>query len=204
LGNPYAIARDGQPSAAWGIVSNVQRQAPAPRAATRPGAEGRETLHHWGTLLQTDARLELGSSGGALLNLQGEMIGLTTSLAALYGYERPGGFAIPVDEDFQQALRTLKQGQLPDYGFLGVAPGTLAASERRNGRFGAVVEDIVPATPAAIAGLKTGDLLTHADGEPIRDDLELIRRVSGRPAGTIVTFSTERSGRSRQIPVTLS
>ena len=99
LGNPYAIARDGQPSAAWGIVSNLERQSPAPRVATR-ATEGRETLHHWGTLIQTDARLELGSSGGALVNLQGEMIGLTTSLAALYGYERPGGFAVPVDEIF--------------------------------------------------------------------------------------------------------
>src|SRR6478672_1497438 len=55
LGNPYAIARDGQPSAAWGIISNIERQAPTPRMATR-ASEGRETLHHWGTLLQTDAR----------------------------------------------------------------------------------------------------------------------------------------------------
>src|SRR4051812_44410852 len=67
LGNPYAIARDGQPSASWGIVSNLQRQAPPPRTATR-SQDGRETLHHYGTLIQTDVRLELGSSGGALVN----------------------------------------------------------------------------------------------------------------------------------------
>ena len=124
LGNPYAIARDGQPSASWGIISNLQRQAPSPRDGTRP-SDGRETLHHFGTLIQTDARLELGTSGGALVNLKGEMIGLTTSLAALSGYERPGGFAIPVDDDFRRALETLKTGRLPDYGFLGVAPRTL-------------------------------------------------------------------------------
>jgi serine protease Do len=70
LGNPYAIARDGVPSASWGIVSNLQRQAAAPRTGTR-SSEGRETLHHWGTLIQTDARLELGGSGGALINLKG-------------------------------------------------------------------------------------------------------------------------------------
>lgn len=204
LGNPYAIARDGQPSASWGIVSNIQRQAPAPRAATRPGSEGRETLHHWGTLIQTDARLELGSSGGALVNLKGEMIGLTTSLAALFGYERPGGFAIPVDDDFKRALAVLAKGQLPDYGFLGVAPGALAAAERREGRFGALVEDIVPATPAAMAGMKSGDLLTHLDREPIHDDLELIRRVSGRQAGDDVFFTAERKGKPLQLHVTLS
>src|SRR5262245_35256420 len=133
LGNPYAIAKDGQPSASWGIISNLQRQAPAPRTGTRPSETG-ETLHHWGTPIQTDARLELGSSGGALVNLKGEMVGLTTSLAALYGYERPGGFALPVDDDFRRALDTLKTGRLPDYGFLGVAPATLAADLRRQGR----------------------------------------------------------------------
>src|SRR5207253_7102267 len=85
LGNPYAIARDGKPSASWGIISNLQRQAPPPRTATR-ASDGRETLHHYGTLIQTDARLELGTSGGALVNLKGEMIGLTTSLAALSGH----------------------------------------------------------------------------------------------------------------------
>ncbi len=64
LGNPYAIARDGQPSASWGIVSNLERQAPPPRSATRP-SDGRETLHHFGTLIQTDARLELGAPAAA-------------------------------------------------------------------------------------------------------------------------------------------
>jgi serine protease Do len=207
LGNPYAIARDGQPSASWGIVSNLQRQAPAPRTATR-ASEGRETLHHWGTLIQTDARLELGSSGGALVNLKGEMVGLTTSLAALYGYERPGGFAVPVDEDFRRALDVLKSGRLPDYGFLGVAPQYLTAAERQVGRLGARVAEVVPATPAAAAGLKTGDVITHVEGELVADDLELIRRVSGRFADTTVALQILRgdsgaAGSRRGRPMTL-
>jgi serine protease Do len=212
LGNPYAIARDGQPSASWGIVSNLQRQAPAPRTATR-ASEGRETLHHWGTLIQTDARLELGSSGGALVNLKGEMVGLTTSLAALYGYERPGGFAVPVDDDFRRALDVLKSGRLPDYGFLGVAPQYLTTAERLGGRLGARVAEVVPATPAAAAGLKTGDVITHVEGEMVADDLELIRRVSGRFADSTIALRILRgdgggpaSRRDRQItlPVKLS
>src|SRR5262245_58642182 len=193
LGNPYAIARDGQPSASWGIVSNLERQAPAPREATR-ASEGRETLHHWGTLIQTDARLELGSSGGALVNLKGEMVGLTTSMAALYGYERPGGFAVPVDDDFRRALETLKTGRLPDDGFLGVAPTYLTMRERQHGRTGARVSDVVPATPAAAAGLRTGDVITHVADQLVADDVELIRRVSGLVADTTVALRMLRGG----------
>jgi serine protease Do len=193
LGNPYATARDGQPSAAWGIVSNIERQAPAPRTATR-GSDGRETLHHWGTLIQTDARLELGTSGGALVNLQGEMIGLTTSLAALYGYERPGGFAVPVDDDFRRALDVLKTGRLPDYGFLGIDPASLAVPERQRGSVGARVADVIPASPAAVAGLRTGDVITHIDGWPVSDRLDIFRRISGLFADTAVTLQILRGG----------
>ena len=74
LGNPYAIARDGQASAAWGIVSNLERKAPATPSEADPS--GRPTLHHYGTLIQTDAKLNTGTSGGPLLNLKGEMVGL--------------------------------------------------------------------------------------------------------------------------------
>lgn len=195
LGNPYAIARDGQPSATWGIIANLAR--PAPPALEKPGAsaaESRTTLHHYGNLIQTDARLELGSSGGALVNLKGELIGITTSLAALAGYEKSGGFAIPVDDDFRRSLETLKSGRVPAYGFLGVAPTFLTAEERRQGRFGARLLDVVPATPAAKSGLQAGDVITHVEGEAISDDLELIRRLSGLAADTTVTLTLERGG----------
>jgi serine protease Do len=193
LGNPYAIARDGQPSASWGLVSNLSRQAPSPRDGTRATERG-ETLHHWGTLIQTDARLELGSSGGALVNLKGEMVGLTTSLAALAGYEKSGGFAYPVDEDFRKALDTLKTGRLPEYGFLGVAPRALAENDRRAGRQGAIVEDVVPATPAFAAKLKIGDVITGIDQTPVIDNVDLIRQLSGKPADTQVVLTVERGG----------
>jgi serine protease Do len=195
LGNPYAIARDGQASATWGIIANLAR--PAPPALERPGTsagESRVTLHHYGNLIQTDARLELGSSGGALVNLKGELIGITTSLAALAGYEKSGGFAIPVDEDFRRALDILKSGRVPAYGFLGVAPTFLTAEERRQGRFGARLLDVVPATPAAKSGLQVGDVITHVEGESISDDMQLIRRLSGLAADTTVLLTLERGG----------
>jgi serine protease Do len=209
LGNPYAIARDGQPSASWGIVSNLQRQAPPPRTATR-ASDGRETLHHYGTLIQTDVRLELGSSGGALVNLKGEMVGLTTSLAALSGYERPGGFAIPVDDAFRRAVETLKAGRLPDYGLLGVEPAALSVDARQHGKTGARVRSIRDATPAKVAGLREGDVVTHVAGVPVADDLELIREISGQLADTPLTLTVlrgsdeRRAGRSMEIKVKLA
>jgi serine protease Do len=209
LGNPHAIARDGRPSAALGIISNLQRQAPPPPQATRP-SDGRETLHQYGTLIQTDARLELGSSGGALVNLQGEMIGLTTSLAALYGYERPGGFAIPLDDDVRRAIDTLKTGRLPDYGLLGVEPAALALDARQRGQIGVRVRSVHDATPAKLARFQEGDVITHFDKSPIADDLELIRRVSGQLADTPVTISIlrgsdeRRTGRPLDIKVKLT
>jgi serine protease Do len=209
LGNPYAIARDGEPSATWGIVSNLSRLAPAPKRAARP-AEGRETLHHYGTLIQTDAKLELGTSGGALINLKGEMVGLTTSLAALVGYEKAGGFAIPVDEEFRKALEQLKVGRMPEYGFLGVAPTLLSIEQRQQGKRGARIMDVIPATPAAKAGIKAEDIITHVEGEQIADDLELIRRLSAMPAGSSVNLTVLRGsgpsqpGKSHVAKVVLS
>src|SRR5262249_44195655 len=92
LANPCAAGRrDGSASASWGIVSNIRRRA---AGMTTDVDRARLTLHHLGTLMQTDVRLHVGCSGGALLNLDGELVGITTSLAALSGGETPGGFAV--------------------------------------------------------------------------------------------------------------
>ncbi|HMC67338.1 MAG TPA: trypsin-like peptidase domain-containing protein, partial [Gemmataceae bacterium] len=101
LSNPYAAgSRDGSPSASQGIISNIRRRAPGnpkqeKEEAEVPRGNQKKPLQRYSTLFQTDARLNLGCSGGALINLRGEMIGLTTSLAALSGGETAGGFAVP-------------------------------------------------------------------------------------------------------------
>ena len=153
LGNPYGIARDGDVSAGWGIVSNLRRAA-----APDPRADAFDTesysLHQYGTLIQTDARVTLGTSGGALVNLRGEMVGLTTALAAPGDCDQPGGFAIPVDETFRAVVDTLRQGRRPAFGFLGVQPDHLPLSERQRGLFGVRVLRVVVGTPADLAGLR--------------------------------------------------
>jgi S1-C subfamily serine protease len=138
------------------------------------------------------------------------MIGLTVSLAALAGYERPGGFAIPVTEEFHRVVDLLKAGRVPDYGFLGVEPGPLTAQQRQAGRHGTRVLDVVPATPAAQAGLQVGDVITHLEGRPIGDRLDLFREVSSRLAGSTITLQLlrgsegARPGRPTTVQVTLS
>lgn len=190
LGNPQAIARDGRASASRGIIANLSRRASPVPTADKPAGE--RTLHHYGSLIQTDASLTIGSSGGALINLKGEMIGLTSSLAALAGREVSGGFAIPVDDAFRRAVNTLKSGHQAEYGFLGVAPGNLPAEERRAGRRGAVVADVVEATPAYRAGLRVRDVITHIDGRPVEDANTLIRDLSRLPADARVKLTVER------------
>ena len=191
LGNPYAIARDGEVSASWGIVANLRRQT-APRPRTLPNQTVRETLHHFGTLIQTDAKLNLGTSGGALINLRGEMVGLLTSQAALYGYEKSAGYAIPVDAMFRRTLKTLKAGKKVQVGFLGVAPEDLSMEWRGQGHVGARIEHVVPGTPAARAGVMGGDIITHVNQQAVENRSELFRELGRLPVKAQVALRVQR------------
>ncbi len=195
LGNPQAIARDGNVSATWSMVANVKRRAPAVSERVNAGT-GRETLHHYGTLIQIDTRLHLGYSGGALVNLDGEMIGLTTAYAGNAAEAQSASFAIPVDEHFQQALNQLKAGKSPEFGFLGIGLEPVDARTRRQGRHGVVVESVMTGTPAARAELQPGDVITHCNDVQLFDDDDLIREVSGLPTGQTVKLAVLRTGAS--------
>jgi S1-C subfamily serine protease len=202
LGNPYAIARDGQVSASWGIVANLAR-----KAGPVPGTEGpasRPTLHHFGTLIQTDAKLNLGTSGGALVNLRGEMVGLTTSMAATAGYETAAGYAVPVNAAFRRIIETLKAGREVEYGLLGVEPENLAPSEIRGGLQGLRVRDVWIGTPADRAGLMTGDIITHVNGKPLFDADGLIREVGKLPPASKVELRFVRDGSPQKLEIELS
>jgi serine protease Do len=186
LGNPYAIARDGSASASWGIIGNVARRVPHERGTPNSERQMKETLQHLGILLQIDTRLELGTSGGALLNLQGELIGLTTSMAAISGYERASGFAIRLDEPMLRVVDSLRQGKEVEYGFLGVMPEDvlvsrdpiLRAHAAQIGQGGAarVSRDPEPYLPAH-RKLQAGDLILKINGETIQSKGDLMRVV---------------------------
>lgn len=191
LGNPYAIARDGRASASLGIVSNLQRAAVRQpnKESLAQTDQAPEQLHEFGTLIQTDAKLNLGTSGGALVNLQGEMIGLTTSLASVAGYEQPAGFAIPIDKSMQATIDQLRQGKTPAFGFLGLEPTDLPDAQRSRGLRGAIVRQVLQGMPAELAGLRSGDLITEIDGLPIDGAAGLFREMSRRPANAQVQMT---------------
>lgn len=199
LGNPYAIARDGQPSASWGIISNLDRRAGLPRV---PMGDSEKSLHHFGSLIQTDARLNLGTSGGALLNKRGQMIGLTTSLAATSGYEQAAGYALPIDKWFLHIIEQLKQGLEVEYGLLGITP---ADAHPAGPVRGAAVFSVTPGYPAAKAKIQPGDIITHVDGRRIFDAADLKLHVGKLPPEAVVTLTVVRpSGQTLQRQVKLA
>ncbi len=179
LGNPYAIARDGSASASWGIISNISRAAP-PAEGEERGTGNVGTIHEYGTLLHVDSRLDLGMSGGALVNLKGELIGLTTSLAALEGYEKSVGFAIPIDASIRRVIESLLQGFEVEYGFLGIHTGDVVPGEARlpDGRVSAARAMFVSAgSPAARGGMRDQDVILAINGQPVFAANDLMREI---------------------------
>jgi len=203
LGNPSAIAQDGQASAAMGIVANLARKAL--REVTSFESAGKTTLYHCGTLIQTDIRRGAGTSGGPLLDLSGRMVGLLTSLPAPTGYERAAGYAIPVDATFRRIVELLKQGREVQYGFLGIEPGDLTREEVLAGLRGMRVERVMPGpgTPAAAGGLRAGDVITAVNGLPILDADHLVLEVGRLPVDSIARITLLRQGRRRTLSVRL-
>jgi serine protease Do len=201
LGNPYAIARDGQVSAGWGIVSNTGRRLPS--RPGKPAATSRPTMHHLGTLIQTDAKLNLGTSGGPLLNLRGEMVGLNTSLAAVSGYEQSAGYSIAVDKFFKRAVKLLMEGREVEYGFLGIRPRQLREPERRAGDRGVRVDLVIGGSPAA-GLLRSRDVITHIEGEQIITVEDLMRSIGRQPAHSHLDLIVRRADREMRVPVKLT
>ena len=122
LAHPFAAGfNDGKASASWGMISNVRR-----RSSPLLGEQSRDGfLYQYSNLLQTDARLNLGASGGALLNLDGEVIGLLSATAAVAGSETSGGYAVPMDPIYRRIVEVLKEGREVEYGFLARLAGRL-------------------------------------------------------------------------------
>lgn len=203
LGNPYAIARDGSASASWGIVSNISRPAHLDGDQRDDEYRKKETIHHVGTLLQLDTRLNLGTSGGPVLNFRGEMIGLTTSLAAIAGYEKSAGFAVPINDSTLRIIQSLIRGEEVEYGFLGIDPRDVAQNEyemqtlkpalRQPGA--ARVYSVFPNSPASIGGLRAGDIILAMNDQAILSKTDLMREVGLQAPETEVKFRVWRQNR---------
>jgi serine protease Do len=168
IANPFAAGfRDGSPSASWGIISNTHRRAIGKAKET----DLTKTLHHYGTLLETDIRRNIGCSGGALIDLRGELIGLTTARGGIAGADVPAGFAVPIDTGMKRIINVLKQGQEVNYAFLGVG---FDRPPQPRGK-GVRLISVSRGSPADQAGLREGDTIVALNKKPIDhvDDLFL-------------------------------
>ena len=134
-------------------------------------------------------RLQVGCSGGALLDLHGKLIGLTSSLAGLHGGDTPGGFAIPIDAGMKRIIEVLKSGREVEYGFLGV--GFEPAQERGDG---VVLGSVAEGSPADRKGLKAKDVILAIEGIPVHDGDDLFLALGTQLADTPVKLKVLGQG----------
>lgn len=150
--------------------------------------------------LQTDAAINPGSSGGPLVNLDGEVIGLNTAIASQNGGSSGVAFSIPINLVKRVGQQLIEKGAVAR-GYLGVQ---LAASFEPADAVklglqkaqGALVEVVYPDTPAAAAGLRANDVLLQVDELPIRGESHLINYVSALPVGQKVRLQVWRERRT--------
>ena len=147
--------------------------------------------------IQTDAAINPGNSGGALVNMNGDMIGMNTAILSQSGQSSGVGFAIPaamVKRVVETAIGGAKSTELRPW--LGLKTQTVTADiaksiglDRPNG---VLVTDVFPDGPGARAGIRQGDLILSVDGQPIEDEASLTYRVLTHKAGDDITLQVRR------------
>jgi serine protease Do len=172
-------------------------------------AKGRSTGLSDGSFedfLQTDAPINQGNSGGALINTQGELIGINSQILSPSGGNIGIGFAIPSNMARTVMDQLIKNGKVRR-GQLGVSiePMTpeLASKLGLKEARGVVVNAVVTNSPAARAGLRPGDVIVGLNGEPVTDGNTLRNRVASTAPNSQVNVTILRDGREQQVQVTL-
>lgn len=189
IGNPFGLAE----TLTVGVVS----------------AKGRSNigLADYEDFIQTDAAINPGNSGGPLLNIDGKVIGINTAIMSRSGGYMGIGFAIPINMAVSIKDQLVEKGRVTR-GYLGVRlnPGygeDMAQSFGLDEATGALVAEVMEDTPAAEAGLKSGDIILNVDGRNIEDNNELMNRIALLNPGTEVELTVFRDGSEIRKQVTL-
>ena len=174
-----ASFRDGKASAARGIISDVRSWV-----ETRPIVDDWEeddlNFYRFGTLVQTDSRMHTSCSGGALLDLEGRLVGMTTAVGGTTGLETAGTLAVPFNPEKWRVVDVLRRGEEAEHGFLGIN-----FKLDRFRRFRANQQDaqarigwVLGNSPASCAGLEREDLILAINDQPV-SNVEAARRAIG-------------------------
>lgn len=179
IGNPLGIGQ----TVTMGIVS----------------ATGRSDINvaTYEDFIQTDAAINLGNSGGALINPLGEVVGINTATANDSNGTQGIGFAIPVDLALDVMQQIVENG-LVIRGWLGVnayEPEAPVGSDGVVGSFGIIIDQVFPGSPAEEAGLRVGDLVVSIDGTPIDKVRDLLNLVADTQPGKRIRIEARRGGR---------
>lgn len=152
--------------------------------------------------IQTDAAINFGNSGGPLLNIAGEVVGINTAIRG--GGAQGLGFATPINTA-KRLLSQLKQGKVTR-GYLGM--GIVDVNEDVKSSYnlpdsrGVLVQTVEPGKPADKAGIQHGDIVTEVDGKPIANNRALIDYISYLPVGSKVSVTVLRNGQKKTLSAT--
>ena len=153
--------------------------------------------------IQTDAAINLGNSGGPLVNIRSQVIAINTAINAR---GQNLGFAVPVNI-LRQILPQLRENGMVVRGFLGITVNNLdqdsAEAFGLSSRDGALVVEVSPGRAADKGGVEHGDIVVAIDGDPVEDTRELIDTISAMPPGTEVELTVIRDGKQRKLEVEL-
>jgi serine protease Do len=189
IGNPYGFAG----SVTAGVVSALGRSLPV---GTRGGA--RRVVEN---VVQTDAALNPGNSGGALVDGRGTVVGVNTAVAGV-GL----GLAVPINAATRAIISSLMSDGCVRRAYLGIAGGSRPLPPRVAGRLkrnrGVEVVEVVPGSPAARAGIRAEDLFVELDGVPLRGVDDLQRLMTGDRIGQPCRGTIVRDGEIRGVVVT--
>jgi len=185
IGNPYGLSQ----TVTQGIVS-----------ATGRGQLGLATFENF---IQTDAAINLGNSGGALIDAQGDLVGINTAvLNRAYGGPEGIGFAIPVNLVRGVMEQILAHGHVVR-GWLGFVPQDLTEEQAAQlgipSGGGVTIVNILRTSPAYQAGIRPGDLVTALAHEPVRNSQDLVSRVAALPPGSEVEIEGRRERQSYKL-----
>jgi len=193
IGNPFGLDQ----SMSSGIISALKRRLPT--------QSGREISN----VIQTDAAINPGNSGGPLLDSAGRLIGVTTAIISPSGSNAGIGFAVPVDIVNRVVPDLIRNGRVPTPGIGIVAAGEAVAT--RLGIEGVIVVRTSPSSPAARAGIRgvdmstgdIGDIITAADGKPVRRLSDLTDQIEQAGAGKTIRLTVKRGSDSREVSVNI-